>query len=120
MRLFVLNCNPYFAINAVINPSEPLKAPARLHLLLAEVERSVAFSVSFALKADGYIVEIVSDGGAALAELTAKPAAFDLLITDHSMPRGLCAKRVAEFTQPHCPSRTKRDYWTEPQLRSAA
>ena len=58
-----------------------------LNVLLAEDERSVAFSISFALKADGHKVEIVSDGEEALSELTRKPGAFDLLITDHSMPR---------------------------------
>jgi two-component system response regulator QseB len=57
------------------------------NILLAEDERSVAFSISFALKADGHRIEIVSDGEEALSELTRKPGAFDLLITDHSMPR---------------------------------
>ena len=55
--------------------------------MLAEDEPSVAFSVSFALKADGHNIEIVNDGGQALFELTSKPGAFDVLITDHSMPR---------------------------------
>ncbi|MEN3369129.1 MAG: two-component system, chemotaxis family, chemotaxis protein CheY [Verrucomicrobiota bacterium] len=58
-----------------------------LNILLVEDERSVAFSISFALKADGHKIEIVSDGEEALSELTRKPGAFDLLITDHSMPR---------------------------------
>lgn len=58
-----------------------------LNILLAEDERSVAFSVSFALKADGHKIEIVNDGEEALSELTRKPGVFDLLITDHSMPR---------------------------------
>jgi DNA-binding response OmpR family regulator len=63
----------------------PLNSP--LNILLAEDERSVAFSISFALKADGHKIEIVSDGEEALSELTRKPDEFDLLITDHSMPR---------------------------------
>jgi CheY-like chemotaxis protein len=58
-----------------------------LHILLAEDERSVAFSISSALKPDGHKVEIVSDGEQALAKLTAEPGAFDLLITDNNMPR---------------------------------
>ena len=58
-----------------------------LNILLAEDERGVAFSILFALKANGHRIEIVSDGEQALADLTAKPQAFDLLITDHSMPR---------------------------------
>jgi DNA-binding response OmpR family regulator len=58
-----------------------------LNILIAEDERSVAFSVSFALTVDGHKVEIVNDGEEALAKLTAEPAAFDLLITDNNMPR---------------------------------
>ena len=58
-----------------------------LNILLAEDEPSVAFSVSFALKADGHKIEIVADGEEALFDLTSKPGAFELLITDHSMPR---------------------------------
>lgn len=61
--------------------------PPPLNILLAEDEPSVAFAVSFALKADGHKIEIVADGEQALFELTAKPGAFELLITDHSMPR---------------------------------
>jgi DNA-binding response OmpR family regulator len=64
-----------------------MSPPSPLNILLAEDERSVAFSISFALKADGHTIEIVSDGEEALSELTRKPGAFDLLITDHSMPR---------------------------------
>jgi DNA-binding response OmpR family regulator len=64
-----------------------MSPPSPLNILLAEDERSVAFSISFALKADGHKIEIVSDGEEALSELTRKPSAFDLLITDHSMPR---------------------------------
>jgi DNA-binding response OmpR family regulator len=58
-----------------------------LNILLAEDERSVAFSISFALKGDGHKVEIVNDGEEALATLIAEPGAFDLLITDNNMPR---------------------------------
>jgi DNA-binding response OmpR family regulator len=58
-----------------------------LNILLAEDERSVAFSICFALKPDGHRIEIVADGEQALSELTARSGAFDLLITDHSMPR---------------------------------
>ena len=58
-----------------------------LNIFLAEDERSVAFSISFALKCDGHKVEIVNDGEAALANLIVEPRAFDLLITDNNMPR---------------------------------
>ena len=58
-----------------------------LNILLAEDERAVAFSICFALKPDGHRIEMVADGEQALAEATGKPGTFDLLITDHSMPR---------------------------------
>ena len=58
-----------------------------LNILLAEDERSVAFSIAFALKPDGHRIEIVSDGEEALATLILEPRTFDLLITDNNMPR---------------------------------
>ena len=58
-----------------------------LNILIAEDERSVAFSISFALKCDGHKIEIVNDGEEALAILIVEPRAFDLLITDNNMPR---------------------------------
>jgi DNA-binding response OmpR family regulator len=57
-----------------------------LRILLAEDERSVAFSVAFALKIDGHKVQVVAEGEQALASVRAEPDGFDLLITDHSMP----------------------------------
>jgi DNA-binding response OmpR family regulator len=57
-----------------------------LKILLAEDERSVAFSIAFALKCDGHKVQVVADGEQALASISVEPDAFDLLITDHSMP----------------------------------
>ena len=53
-----------------------------LNILLAEDERSVAFSIAFALKSDGHRIEIVSDGEEALATLILERGVFDLLITD--------------------------------------
>ena len=58
-----------------------------LNILLAEDERSVAFSIAFALKPDGHRIEIVSDGEEALATLILERGVFDLLITDNNMPR---------------------------------
>lgn len=57
-----------------------------LNILLAEDERSVAFSIVFALKLDGHNVQIVADGRQALASIDVEPDRFGLLITDHSMP----------------------------------
>lgn len=39
------------------------------------------------VEAQGYQIETVSDGDEALQRLTDEPNAFDLLITDHHMPR---------------------------------
>lgn len=57
-----------------------------LNILLAEDERAVAFSIAFALKCDGHKVQVVAEGEQALASVRVDPNAFDLLITDHSMP----------------------------------
>lgn len=57
-----------------------------MNILLAEDERSVAFSIAFALKSDGHRIQVVADAGQALASIAAEPDRFDLLITDHSMP----------------------------------
>jgi DNA-binding response OmpR family regulator len=57
-----------------------------MNILLAEDERSVAFSIVFALKLDGHNVQIVADGRQALASIDVEPDRFGLLITDHSMP----------------------------------
>jgi DNA-binding response OmpR family regulator len=57
-----------------------------LNILLAEDERAVAFSIVFALKCDGHKIQIVADGGQALASVRSEPDRFGLLITDHSMP----------------------------------
>ena len=64
-----------------------MSPPLPLSILLAEDERSVAFSISFALKTDGHRIEIATDGELALLKLTAEPGAFDLLITDNNMPK---------------------------------
>ena len=57
-----------------------------LNILLTEDERAVAFSIAFALKCDGHNVQIVADGGQALASIRVEPDRFGLLVTDHSMP----------------------------------
>jgi CheY-like chemotaxis protein len=57
-----------------------------LNILLAEDERTVAFSIDFALKCDGHKIQIVADGAQVLASVRTEPDRFNLLITDHSMP----------------------------------
>jgi DNA-binding response OmpR family regulator len=63
-----------------------MNASPPLNILLAEDERSVAFSIMFALKCDGHKVQVVADGEQALASIHVEPDRFDLLITDHTMP----------------------------------
>ncbi len=46
----------------VDQPLAPCMNSPPLNILLAEDERSVAFSISFALKCDAHKVEIVNDG----------------------------------------------------------
>jgi CheY-like chemotaxis protein len=56
-----------------------------LKIIVADDEPSVTSSILWALRPLGQI-EIVNDGGQALAKLAADPT-IDLLITDHTMPR---------------------------------
>ena len=61
--------------------------PAKtFRILYAEDMRELRDLAMITLGRDGHTVECVKDGQAALARLTATPAAFDLLITDHHMP----------------------------------
>jgi|ERR1700674_4305384 len=60
--------------------------PPPLNILIAEDERSVAFSILFVLQADGHKIEVVTEGKQALAKIIGEPGAFDLLITDNNMP----------------------------------
>jgi CheY-like chemotaxis protein len=58
--------------------------PPPLNILIAEDERSVAFSIWFVLQADGHKIEVVTEGEQALAKIIGEPGAFDLLITDNN------------------------------------
>jgi DNA-binding response OmpR family regulator len=87
MQLFYWRFSPisdmkhkYAPMNAEYLGLSPLK------ILLAEDERAVAFSIAFALKSDGHRIQVVADGEQALASVRVEPDAFNLLITDHSMP----------------------------------
>jgi CheY-like chemotaxis protein len=57
-----------------------------LRILLAEDERSVAFSIAFALKLDGHHSPGRGRWGAGARQHWRGTDGFDLLITDHSMP----------------------------------
>jgi CheY-like chemotaxis protein len=55
-------------------------------ILLAEDDASTRALFVRALKADGHDVIEVEDGQAALAQLTAAPAAIDIVVSDVEMP----------------------------------
>lgn len=57
-----------------------------LHILYADDMLELRHLLEITLGGDGHAVETVPDGREALARITAAPAAFDLLITDHRMP----------------------------------
>ncbi len=56
------------------------------HILYADDMCELRRLLETTLGRDGHTVETVPDGQAALARISAEPAAFDLLITDHHMP----------------------------------
>jgi two-component system chemotaxis response regulator CheY len=60
-------------------------APTR-HILYADDMPDLRRLLEMTLGRDGHTVATVPDGRAALDLITAAPAAFDLLITDHHMP----------------------------------
>ena len=73
----------------------PSPRPARL--LLVEDEAHLATGIRFNLEAEGYEVEVVGDGSAALDQLTdaAKPEPYDLVILDVMLP-GIDGFEVAD------------------------
>ncbi len=58
-----------------------------LHILYADDMRELRDIARIALTREGHVVECVSDGQQALDRLTANPDGYDLLISDHHMPR---------------------------------
>jgi CheY-like chemotaxis protein len=73
--------------------SSPSLSPARStksqrwHILYAEDVRELRNLTRLVLTSEGHLVECVVDGQFALERLKADPTRFDLLITDHHMPR---------------------------------
>jgi two-component system, chemotaxis family, chemotaxis protein CheY len=65
----------------------PRLATRSLRVLYAEDLHELRDLARLAFTRDGHRVECAVDGLAALERLTADPSAFDLLITDHHMPR---------------------------------
>ncbi len=69
-------------------PVTTLSTPRRaLRILYADDVRELRDVARISLSRDGHQIECVEDGFQALERLTAAPGAFDLLITDHHMPR---------------------------------
>ena len=58
-----------------------------LRILYADDVRELREVARIALSREGHLIECVSDGKEALERITADPSGFDLLITDHHMPR---------------------------------
>jgi CheY-like chemotaxis protein len=68
--------------------SNPPMAPQRaLRILHVDDMRQLCDIVRMSLGRDGHTVESFSDGASALARIQEDPAAFDLFISDHHMPR---------------------------------
>lgn len=58
-----------------------------LRVLFAEDDRNIALLMKYALQDTGHFVECVEDGQTALERVTENIVFFDLLVTDHNMPR---------------------------------
>lgn len=58
-----------------------------LRILCAEDDQPLAAMMKYCLQKEGQFVECVADGQTALNRLRQDLAFFDLLITDHNMPR---------------------------------
>lgn len=58
-----------------------------LHILYADDMQQLRELFTIVLTREGYTIETVPDGQDALERLQREPATFDLLITDHHMPR---------------------------------
>jgi DNA-binding response OmpR family regulator len=65
-------------------------------ILLVEDEQHLAEGLRFNLTAEHHDVQVVDSGEAALAQLTAEPARFELVILDVMLP-GITAGVVADL-----------------------
>jgi two-component system chemotaxis response regulator CheY len=66
--------------------TQPTAPKRRWRILYAEDVRELRDVARLALTLDGHSVNCEVDGQLALARITADPAAFDLILTDHHMP----------------------------------
>ena len=75
-----------------MNESAPTQAPSAssirpLRILYADDMKQLREFMTIMLNREGHLVETVEDGAEALDWINRAPDAFDLLITDHHMPR---------------------------------
>ena len=71
----------------VSNPDTTAASVPPLHILYAEDLKQLRDFMGILLGRDGHTVETADDGAIALERLSGDLTAFDLLITDHHMPR---------------------------------
>lgn len=83
LRPFNLSTMNATASSQIFNPA----AIRPLRILYADDVRQLREFMTVMLTREGHLVETVVDGAAALDWIERAPAAFDLLITDHHMPR---------------------------------
>ncbi len=69
-----------------LTAAAPLTAGRHLRILYADDLRELREVARLSLSREGHRIECVEDGQLALARVTADPG-FDLIITDHHMPR---------------------------------
>ena len=74
-------------MDTTVNTHAPVPAIRPLHILYAEDLKQLRDFMGLMLGREGHTVETADDGSIALDRLNSDLAAFDLLITDHHMPR---------------------------------
>jgi len=70
----------------VSTPMPSVPAKRTLRILYADDLRQLRDLMTIALTKEGHTMECADDGLQALARITADPANYDLVITDHHMP----------------------------------
>ncbi len=73
--------------------------PDTQHILVVDDEVAITDLVRSFLESSGYRVTTYSDGEEALASLGSNPGSFDLVITDHNMPKKTGIQLAAEISK---------------------
>jgi CheY-like chemotaxis protein len=81
------------------NPNKPSASRKALRVMHVDDMRQLCEIVSQSLSRDGHTVESFADGASALARIKEDPAAFDLFISDHHMPKMNGLEVVRELRQ---------------------